>query len=131
MSLADGYYGSTAEAFEYISRRTSFRLDNGLPGMAWASGKPVFIEDLGKSARFLRAETATRVGINRGFAMPCPVPTNETYVMAFLSALGTPIVRRFAKFSSGNIALPSGYLLSPSRFHVSYALAGAAAIEYS
>ena len=95
MTLIDGYYGRTAEAFEYISRRTSFRKDNGLPGMAWGSGQPVFMEDLGKSARFLRAETATKVGINRGFAMPCPVPTDETYVMAFLSALGTPIVRRF------------------------------------
>ena len=95
MQLADGHYGSTAEAFEYVSRRTSFRKGNGLPGLVWDSGLPVFMEDLGKGSRFLRAETATKVGINRGFAMPCPVPGQETYVMAFLSALGTPIVRRF------------------------------------
>ena len=95
MQLADGHYGSTAEAFEYVSRRTSFRKGNGLPGLAWGSGLPVFMEDLGKGSRFLRAETATQVGINRGFAIPCPVPGPEAYVMAFLSALGTPIVRRF------------------------------------
>ena len=95
MLLADGYYGHTAEAFEFISRRTSFRKGNGLPGLAWGSGLPVFMEDLGKGARFLRAETATKVGINRGFAMPCPVPGANSYVMAFLSALATPIVRRF------------------------------------
>jgi hypothetical protein len=95
MTLKDGYYGTTAEAFEYISRRTSFRRGNGLPGLAWSRGTPLFIEDLGLSGRFLRASTATKVGINRGFAMPCPVPANDTYVMSFLSALGTPIVQRF------------------------------------
>ena len=92
---ADSHYGSTAEAFEYVSRRTSFRKGNGLPGLAWGSGLPVFMEDLGKGSRFLRAETATRVGINRAFAIPCPVPRPETFVTAFLSALGTPIARRF------------------------------------
>ncbi|MDP3820318.1 MAG: GAF domain-containing protein [Burkholderiales bacterium] len=95
MQLADGHYGRTAEAFEYVSRRTSFRKGNGLPGLAWGSGLPVFMEDLGRGSRFLRAETATRVGINRAFAIPCPVPGTESYVVAFLSALGTPIVRRF------------------------------------
>jgi hypothetical protein len=94
MALEDGYYGSTGDAFEMSSRRTLFRRGTGLPGMAWESDAPVFIEDLGKSARFLRADSATRVGINRGFAIPCPVPGDEHYVMAFLSALGTPIARR-------------------------------------
>ena len=80
MQLADGHYGSTADAFEYVSRRTSFRKGNGLPGLAWGSGLPVFMEDLGKGSRFLRAETAAKVGINRGFAIPCadarrPTPT--------------------------------------------------------
>jgi len=95
MTLDDGYYGSTAETFEYISRRTSFRRGNGLPGIAWESGLPVFFEDLGKAARFLRADTAQKVGINRGFAIPCAVRGSEVYVLAFLSALGTPIARRF------------------------------------
>ena len=95
MTLVDGYYGSTADTFEYISRRTTFRRGNGLPGLVWESGLPVFLEDLGKSARFLRADTAQKVGINRGFAVPCPVRGDAAYVLAFLSALGTPIARRF------------------------------------
>ena len=95
MNLADGYYGKLAEAFEFISRRTAFRKGSGLPGLTWGSGLPVFFEDLGKGSRFLRADTATKVGINRGFAIPCAVPGPSSYVMAFLSALGTPIVRRF------------------------------------
>jgi hypothetical protein len=93
--LADGYYGSTGDAFEFISRRTAFRKGIGLPGMVWESGLPVFLEDLGKGAGFLRADSAVKVGINRGFAIPCSTSGDAEYVMAFLSALATPIVRRF------------------------------------
>ena len=95
MLLVDGYYGNTAETFEYISRRTAIRRGNGLPGLAWEAGAPVFFEDLGKAARFLRADAAQKVGINRGYAIPCPIRRPEHYVMTFLSALGTPIARRF------------------------------------
>ena len=98
MKLADGHYGHTAEAFEHLSRRSCFRMGSGLPGRAWGSGLPVFMDGLGKAARFLRAETASKVGINRSFAMHCHVPGEQSYVMAFLSALGTPIVRRFERW---------------------------------
>lgn len=94
MTLQEGYYGTTAEAFGFISRHIAFRRGTGLPGSAWESGAPVFIEDLGRSARFLRADSATQVGINRGLAIPCPGPTEHSHVLAFLSALGTPIARR-------------------------------------
>ncbi|HWH85036.1 MAG TPA: GAF domain-containing protein [Burkholderiaceae bacterium] len=95
MTLVDGYYGSTADTFEFMSKRTSFRRGSGLPGLAWEAGAPVFFEDLGKASRFLRADTAVKVGINRGYAIPCPIRKNEHYVMTFLSALNTPIARRF------------------------------------
>jgi hypothetical protein len=93
--LDEGYYGGTAELFEFMSRSTRFRRGFGLPGLAWESGLPLFVPDLGKGTRFLRADSATKVGINRGFAIPCPASNGDTYVMAFLSALATPIVRRF------------------------------------
>ena len=95
MKLVDGYYGTMSEAFEFTSRNTSFRRGHGLPGTVWGSGMPCFIEDLGKSQRFLRADSATKVGINRGFAIPCSARDNQVWVLAFLSALGTPIARRF------------------------------------
>jgi len=95
MLLADGYYGATSNVFEFIARRTAFRKGTGLPGLAWESGLPVFMEDLGKGGRFLRADSALKVGINRGFAIPCSSVGDEPWVMAFLSALATPIVRRF------------------------------------
>lgn len=101
MVLDDGYYGTTADAFEFISRRTSFRPGTGLPGMAWESGLPVFMPDLGKGGRFLRADGAQKVGINRGFAIPCSTFGPQVYVMAFLSALATPIVRRFESWLPG------------------------------
>lgn len=95
MTLVDGYYGTTGEAFEYSSRRTAFRRGHGLPGLAWDSGLPVFMDDLGHGGRFLRADSAQQVGINRGFALPCSSLGQEHYVMTFLSALATPLVRRF------------------------------------
>jgi len=99
MTLDDGYYGNTADAFEFISRRTSFRKGIGLPGLAWQAGAPVFLPDLGKSGRFLRADSAIKVGINRGFAIPCASRGPVNYVLAFLSALATPLVRRLEIWS--------------------------------
>ena len=94
MTLVDGYYGNTGDTFEFISRSVSFRRGTGLPGMAWQQQAPVFLEDLGRGSGFLRADSAVKVGINRGFAMPCSTPGDEHYVMAFLSALATPIAQR-------------------------------------
>ena len=94
MTLVDGYYGTTGDTFEFISRATAFRRGNGLPGMAWESQKPVFLPDLGKGSGFLRADGAVKVGINRGFAIPCSTLDASNHVMAFLSALATPIARR-------------------------------------
>lgn len=94
MTLADGYYGTTGDTFEFISRSTSFRRGTGLPGMAWDTQKPVFLPNLGKGSGFLRADGAVKVGINRGFAIPCSTLDGSNFVMAFLSALATPIARR-------------------------------------
>jgi GAF domain len=113
MILDDGYYGTTADAFEFMSRRTSFHKGIGLPGMAWEAGAPVFLPDLGKSGRFLRADSAIKVGINRGFAFPIANQGDETYVLAFLSALATPLVRRLEVWSpagrDGGLYLSEGF----------------------
>jgi hypothetical protein len=113
MTLDDGYYGTTADAFEFMSRRTSFHKGIGLPGMAWEAGAPVFLPDLGKGGRFLRADSAVKVGINRGFAFPVATPGDEIYVLAFLSALATPLVRRLEVWSpagrDGPLCLSEGF----------------------
>ena len=93
-ALVDGYYGDTGDTFEFVSRSIRFRKGNGLPGLAWEKSKPVFMDDLGKGSGFLRTDNAIKVGINRGFAMPCSSADGTNQVMTFLSALATPIARR-------------------------------------
>lgn len=113
LELDDGYYGATAEIFEFISRQTSFRKGIGLPGLAWASDLPVFMPDLGKGTRFMRSDSAEKVGINRGFALPCTSTDSAQYVMSFLSARATPIVRRFETWlpaaDGAHLALGEGF----------------------
>lgn len=101
MTLAEGFYGQTAETFEYVSRRTSFRRGTGLPGLAWQQHAPVFLADLGRGSGFLRSDSAVKVGINRGLAFPCATPGTDTWVLAFLSALGTPLAQRVEVWRAG------------------------------
>ncbi len=94
MGLVDGYYG-IAENFEFVSRRTQFRLGFGLPGMVWESGMPVIVGDLWNSELFLRKDDARQAGLSKGLGMPVFSEPGQHYVMTFLSAMGTPIARRF------------------------------------
>ncbi len=91
LTLQDGYYGTTGDTFEFLSRSTSFRAGTGLPGRAWGTRAPVLMPDLGRGSGFLRADSAVKVGINQGFAVPCSSADGHHYVLAFLSALATPI----------------------------------------
>jgi len=91
MTLQSGHYGNTGDTFEFLSSHTSFRCGTGLPGLAWDKQAPVFMPDLGRGSGFLRADSALKVGINRGFAMPCGSVDGQVYVLACLSALATPI----------------------------------------
>ena len=113
MTLADGHYGRTGDTFEFISRRTSFRPGTGLPGLAWLQRAPVFLPDLGRGSGFLRDDGAVKVGINRGLALPCATPGRSQFVLALLSALGTPLARRVEiwrpDFSGQALALQSGF----------------------
>jgi GAF domain-containing protein len=95
MGLVDGYYG-TADAFGWLSRNTKFTRGSGLPGLAWQAGLPVVLHDLGRAHSFLRWEDGSKVGMNKGMAIPYPEEgTGRTRVMTFVSAQGTPIARRF------------------------------------
>ncbi len=94
MNLQEGYYGTTGDTFEFLSRCTSFRVGTGLPGRTWERQGPVYLPDLGRGSGFLRADSAIKVGINRGFALPCGCADGGNYVLAMLSALATPIAQR-------------------------------------
>jgi len=94
MRLVDGYYG-TAEMFEFNSKYTKFPRGFGLPGRVWKANMPLIVKDLYRSQAFLRWKEAVEIGINRGLGIPYPHASGQTWVMTFLSALGTPIARRF------------------------------------
>ena len=94
LMLDDGYYGA-AKHFEWVSQHTHFPRGQGLPGGVWASDTPMLIRDLGAGYKFIRADSAGRAGLTTGLGVPVPVPGDKTYVLTLLSALGTPIARRF------------------------------------
>jgi hypothetical protein len=94
LKLADGYYGDL-ERFEWVSRRLTIMRGRGLPGGAWQQGRPIIIDDIGRSNTFLRARNAAELGITTGLAMPFSYSESEITILNFLSAKDTPIARRF------------------------------------
>lgn len=94
IGLHDGHYGR-AELFERTSRMTRFGRGHGLPGMVWATGMPVVMPELYRADRFLRRDEALKAGLTCGVGLPFDYDTQRSWVMTFLSALGTPLARRF------------------------------------
>lgn len=94
LKLEDGYFGA-AEEFEFVSQHTHFPRGQGLPGAVWAAQAPILMRDLGAGYRFIRASAAGKAGLTTGLGLPVPVPGETPYVVTLLSALGTPIARRF------------------------------------
>ena len=94
LALEDGYFG-TADHFAWISRHTRFPRGSGLPGKVWSTEGAVLFRDLGQSHRFIRFESAAESGMTAGLGMPVPSTATDTHVVTLLSALGTPIARRF------------------------------------
>ena len=94
LALLEGYYG-IADYFERVSRQTRIRPGFGLPGSVWKTGMPEIMSDLWNAQRFLRRDDARKVGLSKGLAIPSPYAPGQTYVLSFLSAMSTPIARRF------------------------------------
>lgn len=94
LTLEDGYYGA-AKHFEWVSQHTEFPRGQGLPGGVWAASTPMLMRDLGGSYAFIRSESAGKAGLTTGLGMPVPTPSESAYILTLLSALGTPIARRF------------------------------------
>lgn len=92
--LADGYYGS-ALAFEAASREKSFKPGVGLPGAVWQSGMPEVMSELWFEKRFVRRGDGAPLGLSHGLALPMFLDGGHSFVMTFLSALGSPLARRF------------------------------------
>jgi len=93
LHVMDGYYG-TLEDFERVSRQLNMAKGQGLTGLAWGTGMPVLMEDIGKVAEFTRAVDAQQAGITTGLGIPAGNSDEHTYVITFLSAKATPIAKR-------------------------------------
>jgi hypothetical protein len=94
LSLSDGYFGSTAPEVEALSRDGSLARGTGAPGLAWQREAAVFVDNVGASPSFVRAQVAASAGILRALALPCSVPGRDAWVLSLLSSAGTPIARR-------------------------------------
>ena len=94
MEVQDGYYGN-AEFFERNSKAIQFGKGQGLPGEVWERDRPIVVKEPYGSHRFLRKAEALKIGRTTAFGMPCHGDPSRDWVMTFLSALGTPIARRF------------------------------------
>jgi hypothetical protein len=123
LTLLDGVYGTQDASFEAASRDTFLPRGMGLPGAAWQKQGSVFMDGLSASTKFVRAQEAAATRIRRGLAMPCPVPTNDSYVLAFLSAPEMPIATRIESWVSGADAQ------ALKRAHGFDEVAGALAVE--
>jgi len=71
--------------FREISAAMRFRHGDGLPGQVWASGKPVWIEDVQNDTNFPRRPVAERVGIHAACAFPVLERDRVVAVLEFFS----------------------------------------------
>lgn len=110
MALVEGYYG-TMEEFEWISRNIKIMKSQGLPGTVWNSKMPLMMNDLGKTATFMRASKASKAGITTALGIPAWIDEKDGYVMTFLSGKNTPIARRFEIWlpSEDGLVFDDGY----------------------
>jgi len=136
MTLRDGFYGSMAESFASASGDTYLSRGAGLPGLAWQKQTAVFMDDLAKTPKFIRSEEAAAVGIQRGLAIPCPVPSHENYALTFLSTASMPYALRVESWmpaaSGGSLERAFGFCETEGKLFAGVALAAvpcAATIE--
>jgi PAS domain S-box-containing protein len=78
------------DGFERLTRGATFARGEGLPGRVWASGEPLWIDDLSSAPEFMRVAEAARLGMRSFFAFPIPGAGRTTAVVAFLARRPRP-----------------------------------------
>jgi len=68
LEFGSGLYGALAD-FKSVSERQRFGFDEGLPGKAWAEGKPVVLTEF-EDSYFKRTAAAKQAGLTCGIAIP-------------------------------------------------------------
>jgi PAS domain S-box-containing protein len=73
------------KGFEEATRNISFAPGLGLPGRVWASGEPLWINDVTHDANFPRAHAAAEAGMHGGIAFPIRGTSSVLGVMEFFA----------------------------------------------
>jgi two-component system, sensor histidine kinase and response regulator len=73
------------EAFETLTRETTFAPGVGLPGRVWQSGRPAWIEDVVEDQNFPRASIAARDGLHGALGFPILLGGRVLGVLEFFS----------------------------------------------
>ncbi len=76
--------GLPAETLVTETRELAFAVNIGLPGRVWASGKPLLIPDVSTDKNYLRALSATKIGLRSALAFPITLEGEVIGVMDFL-----------------------------------------------
>lgn len=71
--------------FEKSGLDITFESGNGLPGRAWASGKPAWVKNVIFDSNFMRAPIAEKDGLRGGLAIPIRAEGEVIGVMTFFS----------------------------------------------
>ena len=77
--------GSASEEFEQVTRTATFARGVGLAGRVWASGRPLFVPDLGEVHDCVRAPVAQRAGIVSGICLPVVVDGSVVGTLDFFA----------------------------------------------
>src|SRR5215213_2026991 len=64
------WYCNGFEKLHAASEAVTYELGEGLPGLAWAKGQPMAMDDIRDSGRFDRAIPAQRAGVREAMAVP-------------------------------------------------------------
>src|SRR5947209_7063947 len=100
--------------FEAATRRTSFRLGQGVPGRAWQTRQPIVVLDPAGDATFRRRHAVTRLGLQSGLAFPAVHDDQVIAVLTFYSVDPRPPSERLLRTLS-SIGSQLGRFLSRRR----------------
>jgi PAS domain S-box-containing protein len=102
------------DEFEADTRRTSFRVGQGVPGRAWQARQPIVILDLAGDATFRRPHAVSRLGLRFALALPAVHDDQAIAVLTFYSFDPRPPSERLLRTLSG-IGSELGRFLSRRR----------------
>jgi PAS domain S-box-containing protein len=87
LSLADSWHEESKnyQPFEKVTTEIKFKCGSGLVGRVWASGKPVWVENISKERVFIRTAAARTVGFKSACAIPIAMGAEVAGVMVFFS----------------------------------------------